>query len=93
VTHDHGRHPDEPGDGLDDDELDGPIDPYTGRPGTRPLHITPMGQVDQYGLVADGVHRTLHGRNTGWRRIYVPVGLALLVLSVAVMLIAPLADR
>ena len=77
-------------DSADPDELDGPLDPYTGRPGRRPLHITPMGQVDQYGLVADGVSRTLRGRNTGWRRVYVPVGLAL---SVVVMLIAPFADR
>lgn len=89
MDRDHRRHPDE----HDDDEIDGPIDPYTGRPGTRPLHITPMGQVDQYGLFADGVTRTLRGGNTGWRRVYVPVGLALLLLGVAVMLIAPLADR
>lgn len=50
------RHPELPG--------DGPLDPYTGLPGERPSPITPAGEVDQMGLIADGILRERESART-----------------------------
>lgn len=69
--HDRRHHEPEPG--------DGPLDPYTGLPGSRPNPSTPIGQIQQAGLMADGVRRLRDGRTTGWRHLVVPLGLLLVV--------------
>lgn len=44
-----------------------------GMPQTQHSPLTPLGEIEQYGKIADG----LRVRRVGWRRIVVPVGLAL----------------
>jgi len=65
----------------DPDELpEGPLDPWTGLPGIdRPTNITPMGQIEQYGLFADGLNRLRRGNDSSWRRALVPLGLGIVV--------------
>jgi len=65
----------------------GPIDPWTGLPDTgRPSGITPMGQVDQIGLFADGLRRGPESvpRNKRW---LVNLGVALVTVSALMMIL------
>ena len=61
----------------------GPIDPWTGLPGERQSAYTPMGQVEQYGLLADGLRRDPSTRR-GYRRGIASIGLWLVLLAALV---------
>jgi hypothetical protein len=72
----------------------GPIDPWTGLPDTgRPSAITPMGQVDQIGLFADGLRRGPESvpRSKRW---LVNLGVALITISaLTITLVVLLGDH